>query len=96
MEVKGKCAMSSYQDIHSLGKNPARTEKQHRALWIMTQGVAFGLALGLMSRAAWDLGIVAAIALVFRDIGVATWIMLQDAADACWDFLQFISRQRIP
>ena len=88
--------MSVHQDIHSLWLYPAITAKQHRALWILLQGAIIGLMLGIMSRVVWDLGIAASIALALRDLGIATWGMLQDAADACGDFLRFVSNQRSP
>lgn len=95
--------MTTYQDTVSLEKNPAITEKQHLTHWMMFQGTAFGLMLGIMSRAAWDQGIISFIALalkalgvtiwvMLRDLGIAIWIMLQDFAVGCWDFFQFISR----
>jgi hypothetical protein len=86
--------MSGRQGIYSIWKNPAITEGQHRALWMMLQGAVIGLMLGIVTRAAWDLGIVTSIALVLRDVGVAAWSMIQDMAAACRDFLQFISHQR--
>lgn len=86
--------MSGYQDIFSLRKNLAITEKQHRVLWVVTQVVAFGLVLGLTSRLVWDHGIVTSIVLGIRDFSVALWAMLQDLADSCGDFLRFVSQQR--
>jgi hypothetical protein len=86
--------MSGHQNIHSPWLYPAITAKQHRALWIMLQGAAIGLMLGIVTRAMWDLGIAASVAMALRDLGIATWSMLQDAADACGDFLRFVSSQR--
>ena len=84
--------MSRHTDTYSLWKYPAITERQHRLLWVVTQVLAFGLVLGLTSRLAWDHGVVASIALAFRDFGLAMWAMLQDIGDACLDFFQFVSR----
>lgn len=84
--------MPTRQGVCSLWKNPVFTERQHRTLWMATQILAFGFILGIMSRAAWDHGIVASMALAFRDLGVAVWIMLQNFADACSDFFRFVSR----
>jgi hypothetical protein len=84
--------MSSYKDTYSLWKNPAITERQHCLLWILTQVLAFGLVLGLVSRFAWDFGIIASLSMALRDFGVAMWFMLQDLAAACKDFSQVIIR----
>jgi hypothetical protein len=82
--------MSVRQGTYSLWKNPAVTERQHRTLWVMTQVLALGLMLGLMSRVAWDLGIVDSFSLAIRNFSVAMWVMLQDLAAACTDFFQVI------
>ena len=58
----------------------------------MIQGLAYGLMLGIMSRAAWDHGIITSISLALKDLGVAIWLMLGDSAVVCWDFFQFIFR----
>ena len=92
MDLKGKHAISGYQEMHALEKNPAVGERQRRVNWLVIQGVAFGLMLGIMARAAWDQGIISTFALALRDLGAAVWIMVQDAASACWDFLQFVFR----
>ena len=84
--------MSVHQDIHSLWKNPAFTERQHRVFWMVTHVMAFGLVLGLTSRLVWDHGILASIILALRDFGVALWAMLQDLANICWGFLQEVAR----
>jgi hypothetical protein len=86
--------MSSYQSIYSLRKNLAFTERQHRLLWMVTQAVALGLVLGLVSRLVWDHDIVASIVMGLRDFGVALWAMLQDLANACGDFIRFVSQQQ--
>lgn len=84
--------MSIFPDICSLRKNPAITEKPHRVNWMVIQGSALGLMLGITSRAVWDQGIVSSIALTLKDLGVAVWLMLQDLAAVCWDFIQLIVR----
>lgn len=86
--------MSDRQGTYSLWQYPAITARQHRALWILLQGAVIGLMLGILIRAAWDFGIVTSTALAIRDLGIATWSMLQDAAGACGDFLRFVSNQR--
>ena len=83
--------MSDRQGIYSLWKYPV-TERQHRALWMMLQGAAIGLMLGIVTRAAWDLGIVASLSLALRDFGMAVWAMLRGLPGACMDFFQEIIR----
>jgi hypothetical protein len=85
--------MSDRQDIYPLWKYPAITARQQRALRIMLKGALIGLMLGIVTRVAYDYGIVASITSALRDFGVATSSMLQDTADACWDHLQFIFHQ---
>ena len=92
MNVVGNFAMSSYQNIYSLRKNPAIPEREHKANWILVQCLAFGLVLGLISRAAWDYGIITHFALTISDLGTAIWIMLGDMATVCWDFVQYVFR----
>ena len=82
--------MSRHTDTYSLWKCPV-TERQHRALWILLQAAVIGLMLGIVTRAAWDFGIVASITLALRDFGVAVWTMLQGLPEVCLDCLQFIS-----
>lgn len=82
--------MTSYQSVQSLRKNPVIKKKQHRVNWVVIQCLVFGLLLGIMIRAAWDYGVITSIALAFRDLGFVIWVMLQDAAAACWDFCRFI------
>lgn len=84
--------MSSYQDVCSHGKNPAITEKQRSANWLMIRGLTFGLMLGIMIRVGWDQGIIAMYVLVLKDLGAAIWTMLRDTAAASWDFFQFAFR----
>jgi hypothetical protein len=84
--------MSGYQQIQTLEKNPAIAERQQKINWFIIQGVAYGLMLGIMVRAAWDQGIISAFAMVFRDLGAALGVMLQDSASACWDFVRFVFR----
>jgi len=92
IDVEGNDTMSSYQDIHAFEKNPTITERQHRAFWILIQGSAFGLMLGIMGRAVWDHGIINSIALALRNFGVAIWAVLQDSAAFWSDFLPFVIR----
>jgi hypothetical protein len=82
--------MTGRQGTYPLWKNPEISEKQHRALWMMIQVLSFGLMLGIISRTAWDYGIVASIALALKDLGLAIWVMIQDLAAACCDFYRFI------
>ena len=87
--------MTLRQGVCTLWKNPAITEKQHKVLWMIAQVLAFGFMLGIISRAAWDHGIIAQIALALRDLGLAGWAMIQDVAAACSDLLKFVARYRI-
>ena len=82
--------MSSYQDTSSPKENPAFSEKQCRENWLIIQGLAFGLMLGIMTRAAWDQGIISAFGQILGDMSVGIWIMLQDLAGACFDFFKFV------
>lgn len=90
----GEPAMWSFQNLYCFWKNPAITARQHKVILMMIQALALGLMLGIVSRAAWDHGIVVSIALGLRDLCAAVGRMLRDVAAACWDFLQFIVSSR--
>jgi hypothetical protein len=84
--------MSSYLDIHSLRENPTIGEKRCRAIRFIARSLAYGLILGIVSRVAWDYGIIKYLALVAGDVGTVIWIIMRDSATACWDFIRFVFR----
>lgn len=86
--------MLSLQSLYCHWKNPAITARQHRVILMTIQALVLGLMLGIVSRAAWDHGIVVSIAASLRDLCVAVGRMLHDLAAACGDLLKFVSHAR--
>jgi hypothetical protein len=82
--------MSDHQSIYSHGKNPVIAEKLYRANCFIIRGLVSGAILGIVIRAAWDLGVISTLSLSLREIGTALWTMVQDSAAAWGEFFQFV------